>query len=145
MRRLLLAALATGMLAAGLAPVPPAVASPYDTVLPPDFVLTGPVEDLINLLNEILGPGKREWVTHDPTRAVGEYTITQGANGRLVSVGVGDLLLAATPVREQAVQGRLVEFRLVLQVAGSGPDVSRDLDGDGDADVVWTHASLVGQ
>ncbi len=117
----------------------PVHASPYDTVLPPDAYVAGPVEDVINIINEVISPGKREWVLHDPTMAVGTYTITQGPNGRIVEVGVGDGLLAVSAVKELAVPGRLTEFRLTLSLAGTGPTIASDLDGDGDTDVVWTH------
>jgi len=136
MRAALAAAAAAAVLSTFAVPVH---ASPYDAVLPADAYVAGPLEDIINIINELISPGKREWVLHDPTMAVGTYTITQGPNGRIVNVGVGDGLLAVSAVKEQAVQGRLTEFRLTLSLMGSGPTISRDLDGDGDVDVVWTH------
>lgn len=134
MRTVLTAVAAAAVLATGAVPVD---ASPYDAVLPADAYVTSPVEDIINILNDILSPGKREWVVHDPTMAVGTYTIAQGPNSRIVNVGVGDALIAVSAVKERAVQGRLTEFRLTLSLAGDNPTIALDLDGDGDVDVVW--------
>ncbi|HEX8003758.1 MAG TPA: hypothetical protein VF519_13810 [Mycobacteriales bacterium] len=138
--RTLLAATVAAVVATGAAPV---LASPYDAVLPADAYVAGPIEDVINILNELLGPGKREWVLHDPTMAVGTYTVTQGPNSRIVNVGVGDSLLAVSAVKERAYPGRLTEFRLTLSLAGSGPAVVLDIDGDGDSDVVLERADAV--
>lgn len=138
---LAVAAAAVGVVVAtGAGPV---AASPYDAVLPADAYVAGPVEDIINILNDVLSPGKREWVIHDPTMAVGTYTVTQGPNSRIVNVGVGDGLVAVSAVKEYAQPGRLTEFRLTLSLAGSGPIVSLDLDGDGDVDIVLDRADAV--